>query len=62
MMPTKTITIHVTPGVDSSAAARDLMKNGAVAIDDIGENLYDVIRDEILDDLGYTADIIDLRT
>ncbi|MEQ8765474.1 MAG: hypothetical protein RL885_16220 [Planctomycetota bacterium] len=41
--------IHVAP--HARTAARDLMNDGAVGIDDIGENLYDVIRDEILEEL-----------
>jgi hypothetical protein len=49
------------PGVDARAAARDLLKSGAVGIDDIGENLHDLIRDEILDELGNPWDGIDLR-
>lgn len=53
--------IHVTPGVDARAAARDLLADGAVGIDDIGENLHDVIRDEILAELGHAADAFDLR-
>jgi len=61
-MPKDIITIHVTPGVDARAAARDLLKNGAVGIDDIGENSYDLIRDEILEILGHAGDAIDLRT
>ena len=58
----KTIKIHVAPGVDARAAARDLLKTGAVGIDDIGENLHDVVREEILDELGHAGDGIDLRT
>ena len=54
--------IHVTPGVDARAAARDLMRDVAVGIEDIGENLYDVIRDEILEELGFEGDGLDLRT
>ncbi len=54
--------IHVTPGVDARAAARDLLETGAVAIDDIGENLYDVVRDEIFEELGRAVDDLDIRT
>ncbi len=54
--------IHIVPGVDSRAATRDLMKVGAVGIDDIGEGLYDLIRDEILEELGARGDALDLRT
>jgi hypothetical protein len=57
----KTIKIHVAPGVDARAAARELLKTGAVGIDDIGEN-HDVVREEILDELGHAGDGIDLRT
>jgi hypothetical protein len=58
----KTIKIHVAPGVDARAAARDLLKTGAVGIDDIAENHHDVVRDEILEELGNAGDGIDLRT
>jgi hypothetical protein len=58
----KTIKIHVAPGVDARAAAHDLLKTGAVGIDDTGENLYDLVRDEIFDELGNAGDGIDLRT
>ena len=58
----KTIKIHIAPGVDARSAARDLRKTGAVGIDDIGENLHDVVRDEILEELGHVGDGIDLRT
>ena len=54
--------IHSSPGVDAEQAARDLIECGAVAIDDIGENLYDVIFEEIIDLLGHVADELDLRT
>ena len=53
--------IHVVPGVDARAAARDLRETGAVGIDDIGEDLHEVIRDEILDELGHAGDGLDLR-
>ncbi len=53
--------IHVVPGVDARAAARDLLETGAVGIDDIAENMHDVIHDEILDELGNAADGLDLR-
>lgn len=62
MVSRKTIKIHVAPGMDAHAAARDLLRTGAVGIDDIGENLYDVVRDEILYHLGHAGDEIDLRT
>ncbi len=58
----KSIKIHVEPGIDARAAARDLLRDGAVGIDDIGENLYDVARDEILEELGHAGDGIDVRT
>ena len=54
--------IHVVPGVDARAAARDLLETGAVGIDDIAENMHDVVHDEILDELGNAADGLDLRT
>ena len=54
--------IHVTPGVDARAAARDLLETGAVAIDDIGENLYDGVRDEIFEELGHVVEDLDIRT
>jgi hypothetical protein len=57
-----TIKIHVAPGVAARAAARDLLKSGAVGIDDIGENLHDLVSEEILDELGNAGDGIDLRT
>lgn len=50
------------PGVDARAAARDLRETGAVGIDDIGERTHELIRDEILDELGHASDELDLRT
>lgn len=58
----ETMRIHVVPGVDSQAAALDLLKTGAVGIDDIAENMHNVVHDEILDELGNAADGLDLRT
>ena len=58
----RTIKIHVAPGVDARAAAHDLLKTGAVGIDDIGENLHDVVGEEILAELGHAGDGLDLRT
>lgn len=58
----ETMRIHVVPGVDSRAAARDLLETGAVGIDDIGESLQDIIHDEILEELGHAGDALDLRT
>ena len=54
--------IHVVPGIDSRAAARDLLDVGAVGIDDIGEETFPLIRDEIFDELGHAADELDIRT
>ena len=53
--------IHVVPGVDARAAARDLLANGAVGIDDIAENMYDLIWDEIVEALGHGADETAIR-
>jgi len=61
-MTTRSFKIHVCPGVDARAAARDLRRDGVVGIDDIGETLYDVIRDEILDYLGHASDGVDWKT
>lgn len=58
----KTIKIHAAPGVDAREAARDFLKTGAVGIDDIGGNLYDLVREEILDELGNVGDGIDLES
>lgn len=54
--------IHCVPGVDAAAAARDLFRDGAVGIDDIAENIYDVLHEEILEELGHLADGLDIRT
>ena len=61
MVSRDTIKIHVAPDVDVRAAARDLLMTGAVGIDDIGENLHDVVGDEILEQLGHAADELDIR-
>jgi hypothetical protein len=53
--------IHVTPGLEARAAAEDLIRDGAVGIDDIGENLHDVVREEILAELGHAAEALDIR-
>ena len=57
----RALKIHVVPGVDPRAAARDFLANGAVGIDDIAENMYDVIWDDILDVLGHVADETAIR-
>ncbi len=54
--------IYVVPGVNARAAARDLLEMGAVGIDDIAESLYDVVRDEILEELGHAGDELALQT
>ncbi len=61
-MTFSTMRIHVVPGVDARAAARDLRETGAVGIDDIGEGTHELLRDEILEELGHAADELDLRT
>lgn len=61
-MPSDSVRIHVVPGVDARAAARDLLRAGVVGIDDIGEGTHEMIRDEILDHLGHAGDELDLRT
>jgi hypothetical protein len=58
-MPSKIFRIHVCPGVDARAAARDVARDGAVGIDDIVGDLHDVVIAEILDRLGHAADEVD---
>jgi len=53
--------IHVTPGVDARAAAKDLIATGMVAVDDIGGSLYDLVFEEILEEIGHAADDLDIR-
>lgn len=53
--------IHCCPGVDEVAAAKDFLDTGMVGVDDIAENLYDVIFEAIIDELGHAADFMDLR-
>ncbi len=57
----RALKIHVVPGVDARAAARDFRAQGAVGVDDIAANMYDVIWDEILELLGHDADAIAIR-
>jgi hypothetical protein len=57
----KTLKIHVVPGVDARAGARDFLVNGAVGIDDIAEDMYEVIWEEILEELGHAADGMAIR-
>lgn len=52
--------VHVAPGVDARIAAADLLSEGMVVIDDIGENLHDLVSEEILDELGHVADGLDI--
>lgn len=51
----------MVPGVNARAGARDFLANGAVGIDDIAENMYDVIWDEVLEILGHVADAAAIR-
>jgi len=60
-MADATIQIHVVPGADATAAARDLLEAGAVGIDDIGEHSHADIEGEILDELGHAGDALDLQ-
>ena len=53
--------IHVVPGVDEELAASDLLATGMVAVDDIGEQSYQGVFDDILGELGHIADGLDLR-
>jgi hypothetical protein len=53
--------IHVVPGVDAASAAADLMQTGMVAVDDIGRESYQGVFEEILEELGHMADVLDLR-
>ena len=53
--------IHVVPGVDAELAAADLLATGMVAVDDIGEQSYKGVFDEIMEELGHMADGLDLR-
>ena len=54
------IKIHDVHGLDAKRAAKDLLSNGFVAIDDISWQLVDCAWDEVLDALGHTADYLDL--
>ena len=53
--------IHIVPGVDAESAAADLMATGMVAVDDIAEQSYQGVFEEILEELGHMADDLDLR-
>lgn len=53
--------IYIASGIDSRRAAKELLREGMVAIDDISEGLIDVTWDEILDELSHAADELDLR-
>jgi len=59
--PPRSMQIHCTPGVDTAAAAADLLRDGAVGIDDITENLYDLDQLEIFDEIGHAVDEMDIR-
>lgn len=57
----QTMRIHVVPGVDAESAAADVLSVGMVMVDDIGEQSYQVVFDEILEELGHMGDGLDLR-
>ena len=48
--------IHLVHDLDAHAAARDLLENGMVAIDDITEELIDDAEEDIFEELGYAGD------
>lgn len=56
------LNIHSVHDFDARSAAREFVRLGAVAVDDISENLYDLARDELFDELGHAADAFEIRT
>lgn len=51
--------VHVVPGVDTQSAAADLVATGMVAVDDIGEQSYQGVFEEIMEELGHMGDGLD---
>jgi len=47
---------------DARLGAREFLKLGFTAIDDIGESLYQYAEEELFDELGFTADDLDIAT
>jgi hypothetical protein len=47
---------------DGSFAARELLKQGFTAVDDIGEQLYKHAEAELFDALGHRADSMNIET
>jgi hypothetical protein len=47
---------------DAAVAARALLISGFTAVDDVSESLYKKVREELIEELGFSADDIDIQT
>lgn len=53
--------IRLSQGFDAAAAAGEMLEHGVTLVDDIAEQLYDVCRDEVIEELGHAADEMDVQ-
>lgn len=53
--------IHLAQGLDSRAAARELLEVGFTVVDDIGATLVDIVEEELEEALGHARDEMDLE-
>lgn len=53
--------IRLSQGFDAAAAAVEMLELGVTLVDDIAEQLYDICREEVMDELGHAADEMDVQ-
>lgn len=46
---------------DARAGSKELLRHGITIVDDIGESLWELCRDELLGELGFAADELELE-
>jgi len=56
------VTIHDVHAFDARTAARELLRHGMVAVDDITEKLIDCAWEDLFDQLGHSADGMRFKT
>lgn len=54
--------IYSVHDFDAKSAARDFLREGIVAVDDVSANLYDLAREELFHQLGHATDAFDIKT
>jgi len=59
--PRPPMKIHDVHDFDARKAARELLRVGFTAVDDIGGQLIDCAQDELFDALGFASDDLDVQ-